>query len=370
MFVGRHALALAALVEIAAQIPPPPIVDGPRTPELQMWMPGEARCGGSVERFELLRRPWNALSWSPDAPASVELRFRIDPSGRPLGIVRTSTGFVPNSDDVIPSFAASHFAPGAERRDCTVTYRANRVPLADAPVADLISYTMTPNDGALPKAGWDRIVPPGTSCIAEPRPEPLVRAYPDFRALPATPGVKDWSMIGYDLDRRGRPVRVRLLTGTGNAALDRASAEAVARSRFTPGERTGCLYPYWRAAGTLAPPEMPTEASLRPAGATCPEPLPYARQPTLTYPDAYRRRSIEGWAVIAYDVAPWGEIGNIRVLAAEPSADFGEAAKAVVRNATKAASSTGYVGCVDRVRFRMRPTPQPIVDQAPPPAVY
>ena len=35
------------------------------------------------------------------------------------------------------------------------------------------------------------------------------------------------------------------------------AADAVRRSRFAGGARTGCLYPYWRRGGALAAPEPP-----------------------------------------------------------------------------------------------------------------
>lgn len=324
-------------------------------PALQLWRPGDVRCGASLERFTVVRRAANGLGWSSAPPAPLTFRFRIDASGRPLSVTRSAADPYMNgySDDIAPALVASRFAAGAERRDCSVTYTATRVALADAAAEELIAYNLAPISGALPQAGWDRILGSEATCARPPRPEPLLRAYPRFRAIPATPGARDWTMIGYDLDRNGKPIRIRRVAGTGNAALDSASATAVAGSRFAGGSRTGCVYPYWRAAGTLAPPEPPAEAALKPAGATCPEHLPFVRQPTLTFPAAYQRRAIEGWAVVAYDVAPWGAVGNPRVLAVEPSADFGEWALNVIRSATKAASNTGYVGCVDRVFFRM-----------------
>jgi hypothetical protein len=42
-----------------------------------------------------------------------------------------------------------------------------------------------------------------------------------------------------------------------------------------------------------------------------------------------------------------------RVLAAQPTAELGDWALNVIRNATKRTSSTGYVGCTDRVRFKI-----------------
>lgn len=344
----------AVLLVAAGQIPPPPILSGgPTEPMLQQWRPGEVRCGAAVEPFAVLPRSAEALAWPGLAPPPpVTLRFRIDASGRPLSVASTSSGYVPNGEDIVPSLVASRFASGAERSGCTVTYVAVRAAMEDAPLEALMDYYMSPSNGYLPRTGWDRIFASGT-CTADPQPEPLLRAFPAFRTLPATPGAKSWTMLGFDLDRGGRPVRVHRIAGTGNAPLDSAAIDAVAKSRFTPGDRTGCRYPYWRAPGVLEAPESPSQASLRPADATCPAKLPFVRQPTLVFPQPYQRRSIEGWATIAFDVAPWGAIGNARVLDAEPSAEFGTAALAVIGAGTKATSGTGYTGCLEKVRFRM-----------------
>lgn len=73
--------------------------------------------------------------------------------------------------------------------------------------------------------------------------------------------------------------------------------------------------------------------------------------------------------MIAFDVAPWGQTGNVRVLAAEPAAEFGDAAQQIIRGAVKPPSPTGYTGCVERVRYIIRdggtaepPPPPPFVD--------
>jgi len=141
------------------------------------------------------------------------------------------------------------------------------------------------------------------------------------------------------------------MTGTGNAALDTAASDAVARSRFTGGARTGCSYPYWRTPATLAAPPSPPVASLRPADATCPEKHEWATAPAPFYPETFRRRSIEGWAVLSYDVASWGEPGNVRVLAAQPAAAFGLAAERGLKGARGTPAKQGLTGCVDTVRF-------------------
>ena len=118
---------------------------------------------------------------------------------------------------------------------------------------------------------------------------------------------------------------------------------------------------------------MPEEASFRPADATCPAQAEWAVSPTLTYPDNFRRRGIEGWAMIGYDVAPWGATGNVRVLATQPSDEFGAQAMRIITTAKRVPSATGYTGCVDRVSFKMGPTQRkpggpPVIFDPPQPA--
>ena len=143
------------------------------------------------------------------------------------------------------------------------------------------------------------------------------------------------------------------MTGTNDGGLDAAARDAVAKSRFTGGKRTGCLYSYWKSATPRPAPDGPDTRSFRADNATCPNDLAWAVKPVLQYPDNYRKRGIEGWAVVAFDAAP--ATGNVRVLAAEPSADFGMAAANIVSAARLAPSNQGYVGCVERVRYVMAP---------------
>ncbi|MEN2786276.1 TonB family protein [Sphingomonas qilianensis] len=79
----------------------------------------------------------------------------------------------------------------------------------------------------------------------------------------------------------------------------------------------------------------------------------WARELRLTYPANYRRRGIEGGAVVSYDVAPWGAVGNLKVVASEPTSDFGEAATAMLAGAARTSSAIGASGCIDRVRHVM-----------------
>ncbi|MDH7975227.1 hypothetical protein QH494_23835 [Sphingomonas sp. AR_OL41] len=75
----------------------------------------------------------------------------------------------------------------------------------------------------------------------------------------------------------------------------------------------------------------------------------------LHFPEAYQHRAIEGWAILVYDVAPWGEIGNAPVVASELSEGFGTQALSLIRSA-KVPTTQGLVGCVDPLRFKMPTT--------------
>jgi TonB family protein len=181
-----------------------------------------------------------------------------------------------------------------------------------------------------------------------------LRAVPDFEKIPATTGRSDWSMVQFDIDAAGKPVRLRIYGTTGNVALDKASLNAVAQSRFAKGAIQGCLYPYWRRGGTMAAPEGKELDAYRPEGGNCLQTVEWKSQPALVYPEVFRRRGIEGWAVIAFDLAPWGAVGNAKVVAAEPAAEFGEAAQRIVFGSATAPSKQGYTNCIVRVRYAMR----------------
>lgn len=325
---------------------------GPPTRMLLGWMPGDVQCGGVPVAHVTLRRPLSELSWGMGTKApSISYQFEIDRSGRPLSITRDGEGPTGFSSDVAPALAASRFPDGA-RQNCRITYVAQVSTLDQAPVADLVSYSITPTSGPLPKEGWERIKSEG-DCTTAPFPQPLLRAFPDFDKLPGTPGVKDWSLVGYDTDGTGAPVGTKTLFGTGNKVLDDAARKAVGNSRFTGGARKGCRYPYWKAPGILASPPAPAEQDFRPVGSNCTTQNRWKRPLATRFPEPWRRRAIEGWAIITYDVAPWGGIGNAKVVAAQPSADFGQAALTIIQNASAEPSPQGATGCVETVRFAM-----------------
>lgn len=312
-------------------------------------------CGGTAASAVRIERPWLQRVYPNSAKyAPVSFAFDIDASGRPLanrkGNAATPFGV---ADDLGPALATTRFRPGQAKTGCTIVYSPELTAIDDAPLSALMAYSANQLSGPLPPEAWKRIFATGT-CKGDAAAGLRSRAFPNFRAIPAEPGVRDWSMVGYDVGQVGASINIETLASSGNAALDEASQAATAETRYWSGAFTGCRFSYWRSAGTLPAPPAPEEDAFRPAGATCPERRDWATPPVLRFPEPYRRRSIEGWAVVTYDVGPWGEINNSQVKASQPSEDFGTQAVAVLRSA-RVEAGPGAVGCVERVRFVMEP---------------
>ena len=292
-----------------------------------------------------LLRPSGSIANQP-----VNVRFYIDENGRPLGIIREPAGYGLMAD-LTPSLAASRFAPGAPRTACSIVYEPRRTNIAEADINALIGYSIFAQQRT-PKEVLDRITPVGSDCN-KPQPAVLLRAFPDFTKIPATVGRMDWSMVAFDINASGKPVRLTTYGTTGNVALDKAAIKAVTQSRFAKGVRQKCLYPYWRRGGTLAAPDSKELDAYRSEDSNCRQSVEWKYQPALVYPDNFRRRDIEGWAVISFDLAPWGAVGNAKIVAAEPAAEFGEAARQIVLSRSTAPSKQGFSNCVIKVRYAM-----------------
>ncbi|MCU6452508.1 energy transducer TonB [Sphingomonas sp. A2-49] len=365
-------LVIVAAALAAPQAVPPPIIAVPSVPRapvpgqwLLHWTMSPVLCRDSRAQPSVMApEPRRAVLYSNgNGRASATFDFRIDASGRPLSIRRRSNAYLQDSEDLAPALAATRFAPGGERKDCVVTFTPDVSPVAGASLHDVMATFMTPRSNP-PRSVWDRIHA-GGDC-GDTRPAPLLRGYPDFKALPDQPGYASWTLIGFDLSTGGKPRAIRTLDGSGTAPLDRAGREAVTRSRFEKGAHRGCTYGYFKAASVLPAPPAPDEDAWRPTAATCPREHAWDRRPRLVYPASYTARSIEGWAMVTFDVAPWGQIGNVHAWAAQPTADFGTAAEIMLRAATFR-PGPGYVGCIERVRYVIgKPGMPKPADDAPP----
>lgn len=358
-------LSLLALAAAPPRpVPPPPIVaiSGDEGSAVVSFRPGRARCQNGEEALLLSEPPLPVIAASGRrAPAQVKLRFRIGAGGRPLSIAEEprpdSAGPYFSRRDVIAAFAASRFREGPERSGCTITYEARVAPVDQADLATLYGFValQPPPPFSARRTILERTRPPGSTCFTDPQPNVRLRAYPAFEEIPQAPGTLSYSFLGFDIDPNGRPQNVRLLGSGGNAVLDRQSLDAVRRSRFSPGAKRGCTYNYWRRqTEPLRSPELPPADAYPADNANCPrDGSPWAYMAPLSFPPEFERRGIEGWAIVKFDVAPWGGLGNVSVLAAEPAAAFGQQAVQIVSGARKPPSDQGYSGCVTRVRFKL-----------------
>ncbi|MCM0000195.1 MAG: energy transducer TonB [Erythrobacter sp.] len=317
-----------------------------------LWQPGALACAGapSLSTDGLIAPtpvPIGAAQFT--APfSSVTVTFDLDAEGRPFSITGTAE---PRARfyalDIMPALRASRFAGSGPRTGCTLTYTPEVLGIADAPLKVLARYGVAQR-ARLERQIWERFAE--GDCHSEKRLAPLQIAYPDWRKIERRVGDPKWTYVRYDVDTGGVPVNLATVLSSGDPALDAEAQRAVAESRYAGGPRTGCVRMWWQGPETV-PVALPESPVGNPA---CEIDDRWERAPRLTYPRPYQSRAIEGWAALRFDVAPWGEIGAVEVIEAQPSSEFGDAAIAVLRAAKFKPLDTGLKGCVDRVSFRIR----------------
>jgi TonB family protein len=223
-----------------------------------------------------------------------------------------------------------------------------------AQVATLATLNLSTDGNASAKAAIDtfrdRYLPPGADCDRQPELQPRLLAFPDPDAAGVAPGRRAWSIVSYDVDASGATRNARLEASSGDADLDRQATDAVARSEFDRIPRKGCMAVFRQVGPVLAwPGEHPPVA----ATVGCPTDARFIDADiSRLFPSAYRQRHIEGWALVQFDVAPWGEIGALQAIKSEPTSDFGQAAINVVRAGKLEPSSQGARGCLMPVTFK------------------
>lgn len=359
--------AAAQTATIAVPSPPPPrapdhLAAPPAPafrPHLVDYEAGEARCGGRDVAALVRVAPFTkAAMVGAAAPRAVEMSFTLDAEGRPLGIsqkeITISGGYSYSPDtDLAPAFSLWRFASGRSGVACTMTFTPRARPIADVSDADILRVSaLRDTAGAAQRAVFDRIRE--IDCGGARRPQPLLRAYPDRARLPRDPGSPAYTVVGFDIDAAGVPAQVAIVTSSGNAAFDRAAVDAAERGRYPGGEpRQRCTIPMLLGPTPVAAPPSPDTASFRPEGGNCPDKIDWVQPFARNYPDAFRRRSIEGWAVIGFDLAPWGTPGEIKILASEPAQAFGQQARSIIQSARAKPSASGARGCVTKINFRM-----------------
>lgn len=323
------------------------------------FVPGLAECAGVHARAISTADPLTvgAMLSAASVLPEVELRFRLTPDGRPVRIgaaERVDGGAYLDTQDLPAVLSLWRFAPAGRERSCTIRFSARAQPIATAPIEPVYRFAALVRKGAIgEREAFARIRP--NDCVGQGAPTMLLRAYPDYAKLPPVPGAPAYSVVAFDIDRAGVPVNVGTLAGSGQAKLDEAGRDAVARSRFADGgprERCTLRFVQWPRPPVEAP-ETPDIDPLRPADATCPGDIQWAVPPRGDYPAAFQRRGIEGWAIVQFDLAPGGRPGNVAVIASEPAEVFGRHAQFALAGARAQDVGPGAAGCIERVRFRM-----------------
>lgn len=361
--LARYSVLAFALGSPALAVPPPPpppatiSVGSPAPssqPLVQTWRASDVTCasGARIALSDFVSPdPQPLMGRITEGVQPVTVTFAIDADGRAVDMTAAlEPRYRLLARDLMPSLRASRFAVEEPQSGCTITYTSEAQTIAEAPLETLAQLGVAQRL-RVGKDVWDRIAP--GDCRDKPRLAPLSRSYPDFRKLTRREGTRQWTYVSYDIDSDGTPVNLATPFTTGDAALDAEARAAVAAGRYAGGPRTGCAQAWWSGVETIPAPPIPPKQDTH-GNPACEIKDRWEREPRLVFPPNYRQRAIEGWAILRYDVAPWGEIGAIEVLEAQPSSELGDAAVNVIRNARFKPLDAGLKGCVDRVIFRIR----------------
>jgi TonB family protein len=336
------------------------------------WQPGSISCeGGSI----------NASEWADPNPSfiaskkqafPVTLGFAIDAGGRAVDITALEGGYVPtkleasfdskqgtldisaenlrlgqSTRDLMPSLRASKFLAGSPKSGCSVTYTPQFNDAANLSRQDLAVIGAVPGVRLTP-AQLDQLG--GSDCNSARWPNLVNRAYPDWRRISARDGARRWSWVSFGIDEGGVPIDAAVIASSGGEDLDREALRAVSQSRFADGARTGCVTWFWRDPKPIAAPN-PTDLNNFKDYQSCSSADSWARSPKRRYPQAYQERAIEGWAVISFDVAADGTIENSKILAAQPTEEFGKAGMAALQTGRFKQGDVTRTQCIERIVF-------------------
>lgn len=292
----------------------------------------------------------------PTPPAAEAFTFAVSADGRPRSIRPVPPTLMPGvtmigsltDQGTEASLASWRFAPEA-REACRLTIEKPQSAVASAPeplLARALALTAREDQRPIFRAALAR---PGDDCLTGSPARTWV--FPDGRLQPP-PGGRSWGAVRYSINADGGTFDLQVLDASSEAA-GAALRDSLAASTFAPSRpRTGCVAVISRYGDALgeAPPAPPELEAANRCGL---EVLDRMTLGALDYPDAFLDRGIEGWAVIRFNLASWGRIGGVEVVAAEPAATFGNAAQRIFTGARVTPAFEHAAGCVQRVGFRL-----------------
>lgn len=370
LIFGLWAAASLAGGVASAQTPPiasGPLESGPTVAAAIAEQSGEAACDGQAltavhaESMDavLLTSAYEGSDRSAYAE-DLELSFTIDPDGRPRDIRGPSNGRGSTAgigywdDEAKAALAVSRFAGGA-RGDCRLTVHRSLTPMTVALPAALARGFGTARTGDPARQTARALLAP--DCLTLPALD--VAAYPDLSRGSVPPGGRAWTVVRFDVSADGTTRAVSTLESTGDAAFDAEGRRSVSATRFRDGSsRSGCIVSFGRSGEPQpdAPDPEPTGDILQ----SCPAEVRARFTPSrLQFPPAFLRRGVEGWAIVRFDIATWGAIGNVEVLQSQPADTFGLQAQRIIQQGRASPGFTPGVRCVDRVIFKMAEAASP-----------
>lgn len=346
---GLLLVALALLTPAAAHavIPPPPPKPQPQlvtyasTPTTFTCGKGQARLVEGAPVPIRTQQSYISVEGQFGSPAPERYTFGVDADGRVIDLKPDTPRAIDSQAAVIASW---RFAAGAPASACKLPLTATVVPLEVATPAQLLQAQIAGwrNTPAYVRKALDAL----GNCGQTPRRRPQNIAYPDIRPFGDRTVDPAWAGMTYDIDADGAVRNIRIVTQHGEPAFADLAAASIAESRFQTGSpRTGCHAVF--KAGLKASPaaKRPDAASFeRPEDACTLKKVPLPE--VMPYPPAYAERRVGGWAIVRFDVAPWGQVGSVEVLASQPTPAFGAAAYDLMQRIKVPAPPTGYRGCV------------------------
>jgi TonB family protein len=251
------------------------------------------------------------------------------------------------------AIAALSFAEGHAASGCRIHVSGRVLTDQAAARADLLKmFALTPY-ASLKSPIYRAAVPTGSDCLDGETLHRRVQYFAAVDEIHEPPGVRSWVVVQYDIGPDGHARHVQIAASSGAADLDARAVEAATRNVFAPQAKQACVARYYDRPGIVPAPPIAKDARSEPSQCAANVKLDFG---TLDfYPKAFADREIEGYALMQFDVAPWGGLGEVQVLKSEPAAAFGQAAQNLMRLG-KAAPGQGLRGCVVPIRFKI-PTP-------------
>ncbi len=347
--------------------PPLPTVRSEAVPRIVQYgpPPGVAHCGGrnvGVARnapfAPEVSVAYLPVGSAPDTPGRGDrnlsaVTFGIDAKGAPIDVRRADDA--PASEDMLAALARWRFMAGAPASDCRVEVSQTYTPLTKAPTALLLEVValrkreaLTPVRSAISARG---------DCGRSPRRIPAITSYPDLRSFTGRDFSAPWAGVLYDIDAEGEVQNVRIATQGGDPVLADLAAASIADSRFHSGKAVkGCyavfsVRPETVEATAKAYPKTPSPSKERDCSDVKAAALNLSIQ--RSYPSAFARQAVEGWALIEFDIRADGRITPVNIVAAQPSAAFGTAARNMLASARPDTSVWDRKGCLIPVTFAM-----------------